>query len=128
MYSLQYLAHLVLTKNELNRRRRRFYSLINVRTKWIGYDANHKPMIAEYARHPAYTAEEASQGYNKACADMRAMTAHMRDVRKALGAKFKWAYAGWHVERIEMEGKRYNLDEIRELAKHYVVDSILLGE
>lgn len=147
MADLYYLAHLVMVKNDLNRKRRRFYALMNpgresvlvhpadekhYDPKWDfqnrGYSFTHlpKPM------HKAYSKMEAERGYRKAQRDMKAMTKHMRQVREELGAQFVWG-SGGQIMGIKHEGKAYwdcwafNIEAnrftrqtgLRTLADHY---------
>ena len=72
--NLEYFLHLCHQKNELNRRRRRFWYQI-----WYG------------SYHDQY---EARRGYRKAKADMKAMTPEMRALRKALEVEILWGKSG----------------------------------
>ena len=126
-YGIQYLCHLVQTKNDLNRKRRRFYSILNVRTKYLGQDANGKAMIAEYAMHMAYTREMAEAGYRQAQADMKAMTPEMRVARKEINARFVWSDHG-AISHIECGEQKYYPEQIARLAELYKADAILLGD
>ena len=90
MYSLHYLAYLVQTKNDLNRRRRRFYALMNPGSEllklhasdkradgkqaWKAYDGDHFNYYVKKPMHPAYSESDARNGYLKAQSDMKAMT------------------------------------------------------
>jgi len=130
-HQLCYLALLCQQKNDLNRRRRRFHAL-RPKTKWLGYDANQKPMYAEYAPHRAYTLEEIYAGYTKAQSDMKAMTKHMRAVQKLAGATLHWGDSG-QIQAIVLNGEGYYRDRCiypkqwARLIDLYKADDILLG-
>jgi len=127
-YGIQYLCYLVQTKNDLNRKRRRFYSILNVRTKYLGQDANGKVMIADYAMHMAYTREIAEAGYVQAQAAMKAMTPEIRKARKEINARFRWAFGGWYVKNIKCGEQTFDALDIAKLAELYKADAILLGD
>lgn len=138
-YSLYYLAHLVCIKNELNRKRRRFYTLMSEprwRTRGKGPDRE----AYQEKRHPAYTKERAKLGYEMAKLQMKAMTRLIREVRLNLGARLMWGDSG-NIQAIKHEGKTYNArapirhemgfmvytgpNEIAALAEHHKVEEIL---
>ena len=122
MYSLYYLAYLVQTKNDLNRKRRRFHALMNPGTElfklhphdkrvgskaaWKAYDGDWYCYSQKKQMHPAYSHIEAHQGYLNAQKEMRAMTKHMRAVCKDLGAKLMWG-SGGQIYGIKHENKVY---------------------
>lgn len=127
-YAVQHLAHLVLVKNELNRKRRRFYYLMHPRGRWIAGDRryshprnkpNHKSFPKTYVRNM----------YREACTEMRALTKQMRELRKAGGILINWGTC-WNITKLYHLGeKRFiQLDEIARLADLYQADKILLGE
>ncbi|CAM6003868.1 unnamed protein product [Sphagnum balticum] len=122
-YGIQRLAHLVQTKNDLNRKRRRFYALLYPRHK-------RELMSGHYIRedmHFAYSKMEAAAGYRKAKEDMKAMTAEMKEARKELNAKFIWSDHG-AISAIVCGDHRYSPEEIARLAELYNADAILLGD
>lgn len=134
MYSLHYLAFLVMKKNDLNRKRRRFYALKNpgrtafklhpaderfkLHENWKSFekfDDNYQKVIykepfvwhsVDKPTHPSYSKVDAERGYRKAQAEMKAMTAHMRAVRKELDAYFIWG-SGGQINAIVHDGKTY---------------------
>ena len=117
-YGIQYLCHLVQTKNDLNRRRRRFYSIVNPR-----YELKDKPMRKVYHEHPEF----AEKMYKQPQKEMKAMTATMRAARKELNAWFKWGYSH-NILWIDIGESRYDVDQIARLAELYKADAILLGD
>jgi hypothetical protein len=123
---LYYLAHLVSTKNNINRRRRRFWHLMP-KTKWIGQDANKQWMTVTYASPRPYAEGEAALGYANAKAEMKAMTPHMCEVRKEIGARTIWDSSG-NIWAIKHEGKTYRAAEIEQMADWYLVEQAHLGK
>lgn len=122
-HSIQYLAHLVQTKNALNRKRRRFYaSMSEPRLRRRSNNTNYRSGPLR-----VYTKKEAMLGYRNAQAEMKAMTKHMRAVRTELNAKFEWSDGG-SITTICLEGKRYSEKEMASLAASYKADAILLGD
>ncbi len=132
--SIHYLAWLVTEKNRLNRKRRRFYNLMNPGHESIKvhpadkrftksgfnsnhiYDSNYQKVefqeefswfCVDRPMHKAYSKMEAEAGYKQAQSEMKAMTKHMRKVRTELGARFRWGDSG-NIQAIEFEGKTYH--------------------
>lgn len=120
--SLQKLIYLCHKKNELNRKRRRFY---NVMSGNIGVLT---PCPSE--RFAAYwrkretnhiSKAEAKAGYEKAKRDMKAMTPEMRQLRIDLDVQIIWGTGGQIVsvhrgsQRIPAKDfKKYHDDEVFE--------------
>jgi len=132
MNGLFYLAHLVQTKNDLNRKRRRFWNLAFVKRRFyweVPRTSNSGSRIAckEVKLPKAYTYESAKQGYKQAKLEMKEMTQQMREVRKEIGARFHWDANG-AINSIELDNKRYYKQEITRLAECYLADAILLGD
>ena len=73
-YGIQYLCHLVQRKNDLNRKRRRFYALMRTKRKYLGQDAKGQYMYADYAPHKSFSPEFASLMYHNTQIEMKAMT------------------------------------------------------
>ncbi len=97
--NLQRLIYLCHLKNELNRKRRRFYYI------WSDL-AGHAYRPKEGVRkHKSFTIKSARAGYEKAREDMKAMTAEMRQMRVEVGARFIWNDGGL-IEAIEFDGRR----------------------
>ena len=132
-HQLCYLAVLAQKKNDINRRRRRFYSLIERKTKYLGRDARGEPMIAKHPRHKSYTKRAAIKGYRQAQADMKAMTKEMREVRKLAGARLHWGDSG-NIQAIVVNGEGPYRDHCiypkqwQRLIDLYNADKILLGD
>lgn len=147
--SIHYLAHLVMVKNNLNRKRRRFWALMNpghesvkvhpsdkrYDPKWDFQNQGYSHDRIPRPMHKAYSKMEAELGYRKAQSDMKAMTKHMRKLREELGAKFIWG-SGGQISGIKFEGKTYwdcwafnialnrftRQTDLRTLADHYAVE------
>lgn len=134
-----YLMYLVQTKNELNLKRRRFLKIFNGnRTQirlhesdkqydealgiksWFGY------RITVETRHFAYSKLDGKRGYEKAKRDMKAMTKHMKEVCKVVGAKYIWDSNG-SIHYVQYEGQRYDKKQIAKYAKQYMAENILIG-
>ena len=148
-YGIQYLCHLVQTKNDLNRKRRRFYNLINPghksyklaaddRTRLKKLKQAEKKGIAEWShtydwlRVPnsipcAYTKAYVQSAYKKAQREMKAMTPEMRRVRKVIGARFRWGDSG-NIQSVECGEQTFYPKDIARLAELYKADAILLGD
>lgn len=126
-YSIQYLAHLVHKKNELNLRRRRFWNLAYANHRWktiaepsIGVAGKYQKI---HLKLPKCFSEDfyAVKGYEQAKRDMRAMTKHMREVRKELGASFTWDNSG-NIQFIEIDEYAMDITEINIVAWQYGLD------
>ena len=93
--SLQRLIYLCHVKNELNRKRRRFY---NVMSGNIGKLTPCPPTnFALYWRERKtnhISKAEATEGYEIAKRDMKAMTYEMRQLRIALNVYIAWGTGG----------------------------------
>lgn len=148
---LHYVAHLVQTKNDLNRKRRRFYSLMNPKKKhyklasddktfqarceeWFKlnpgremphYEANFLAHLYVQKFHPSFPESYARQMYCRTQCEMKAMTREMRRARKEAGVAYVWSDHG-AIHAIRM-GRRYiYAEEIKQLATEWRVDKILL--
>lgn len=144
MNGLFYLGHLVYLKNQLNRRRRRFYSLMNPEPiripiepknvkhfknahSYTNYQGKKLAMLVmQKPMHPLYSIVDATAGYEKAKLDMKSMTAHMRQIRTEIGANLIWGDSG-NIQAIELDNKRYGPKEIQRLHECYIADEILLA-
>ena len=151
MYSIQYLCNLVEQKNELNRKRRRFWHLKRLETErirvekdsetykslrrlgakmidaWSQTDFSNE-VIAFVAKplHPAFSLKYAEDMYWKTCARMRRMTKHMRKVRTELSARFTWSDS-WSILEVKHEGRTYKAADIKRLANEYWAEQALLS-
>ncbi len=130
---LFYLAHLVQVKNNLNRERRRFAEIINPSRRCYlngkrvpTFEMWRNNAVCVRAIHKGFSKRAAQRGYKNAQKEMKAMTAHMREVRTELGARFMWGWSS-NIQAIILENKRYNAKDIARLADWYLADSILLG-
>lgn len=118
--NLQRLIYLCHLKNELNRKRRRFYYYMNVTGRKLKCKGDHtQPMFyaickpttcrgyhwVNYTEPKHISRTEARKGYRQAQSDMKAMTAEMRRMRIEIGARFVWNYGGL-IEAIEFDGRR----------------------
>lgn len=132
-----YLMHLVQTKNDLNRRRRRFYHIMRGRVEHVKLDKEDRRYnpkkdygygmwYSTKHSHPAYSHIEGKRGYEKAKRDMKAMTKHMREVRTALGVKFNWDSRG-AIHSVRYEGKIIREEAINVYATIHRANNVLLG-
>ena len=128
MNGLYYLAHLVQTKNDLNRRRRRFYAIANglMHRAWRGRSCPDSSGV-HYKPHKSFPRKYAQAMYKQTKEEMKAMTAHMRATRTEIKAEFEWTNHG-AIHSIKLDNKRYLAKEIARLAECYLADKILLGE
>ena len=128
-YALQHLAHLVQVKNELNRKRRRFYC-INNNFKRIDVSVTTTPSYRweyKYVKHKAFTRTFAKKQYKLAQKQMKEMTAKMKELKKHCGAKLVWGGSG-NIKAIRVGDDWYELKDIARQAELYTVDRILLGD
>ena len=114
-YALCHLAYMALQKNELNRKRRRFYGLLNPR-----YEYKDRP------NHKSFSKTFCKESYQKARKEMKAMTATIRELREACGARFNWD-ANWRVKGMWVGKAHYSLAEMQQMADVYVAESKLFG-
>jgi hypothetical protein len=135
--NLLYLMHLVQMKNDLNRKRRRFYHIWRGTQSYVRLHQEDKRYRKEKdygygqhmcieSHHPAFSKMEGKRGYEKAKKDMKAMTKHMREVRLAVGATYCWDDRG-AIRHVLHEGKYYSETEIALLALKYRAENILMG-
>ena len=98
--NLQRLIYLAHVKNELNRKRRRFYYI------W-SYLAGHSYQADKnkVRKHKSFTVNSARKGYKDAQSKMKEMTQEMRRMRKEVGARFIWNDGGL-ISAIEFDGRR----------------------
>jgi hypothetical protein len=119
MSGLYYLAYLVQTKNDLNRKRRRFYVLKQRKCSWAYNNSRKKP-------HKSFPFWYAEKMYTQSQDEMKAMTPEMRRVRVEIRAKFVWG-SGGEIQYIKLDNKCYYPNDIRRLADCYLADEVLLG-
>lgn len=129
--NLQKLIYLVHLKNELNRKRKRFYYYMTVVGREMKCKGDHysqpqfygicKPTTCRGKHYVYYTGEkhitrsEARRGYNKAINEMKAMTSEIRSVRMSIGAKLVWD-KNWRVEAVLFEDKKI---KAKDFPKYY---------
>lgn len=132
------MMHLIQTKNDLNRKRRRFYSIMSGRRDYVRIHPEDKKykkekdygwghMMTVIHSHPAYSKSDGKRGYEKTKQEMKAMTKLMREVRKELEAQYHWDNRG-AIHSVSYRGVRYYEQDIARLAKHYRAEQILMGE
>jgi hypothetical protein len=135
--NMGYMFHLVQTKNDLNRKRRRFHAIMRGIHHYIQLherdrraekvkDHGWGKYITLVTMHPAYSKMQAKRGYERTKQEMKSMTEHMREVRKCLKAKYIWDDRG-AIHSVVVEGKRYYEKDIKRLALSYIAESILLN-
>ena len=115
------LIYLVNRKNDINRRRRRFYYYMHFNEQ---YRFEHVPAMHRKEKH--ISEATAKIGYEKAKADMKAMTSIMREMRKEIGATFEWSDGG-HILAVIYEGARIHHGEFKNISDNYLADRIILG-
>jgi hypothetical protein len=126
-YGIQYVCWLVHKKNELNRKRRRFYHILNSRQKYVeGYDGVLRPVWKKRRRVPI-TKAYARKMYKVTKEEMKAMTAEMRKARKEINAQYIWSSWG-AIKRVEVGDEVYAPDLIARMSDMWEADSILLGD
>ncbi len=120
MSSVEKLVFLVNMKNDLNRKRRRFY-----------YYKRRDPIYKD--RKPSHiSSQEGEDGYQLAKREMKAMTAEIRALRMELGARFVWDDNGRVAairfkanSKIDMKG--IYARDFKRWVDAYLVEGILLG-
>lgn len=128
--SLQRLIYLVHIKNNLNRKRKRFYYYMTVMGREMKCKGDHsqpqfygicKPTRCRGKHYVFFIGDrhisrsEARRGYNKAAEEMKAMTSEIRSVRMGIGAKLVWD-KNWRVEAVLFEDKRI---KAKDFPKYY---------
>lgn len=101
------LIHLAHTKNEINRKRRRFYAALK----------NEKSHI-----HPV----DAAIGYAAAQRETKELTPDFSAIRKLIGAEVHWGLSGG-ICCIKYQGKTYNAKQFKAMSDDYMVEAKLLG-
>lgn len=104
------LIHLAHRKNEINKRRRRFYNHYS--------NGQRKFKLNDQAFY--------LNGYVKAKVDMKAMTPIMREIRKELNVKFQWDDSG-RIWSLTYEGATIHFKEFKKFSDDYLADRIILG-
>lgn len=100
--NLYELIVMVQKKNDLNRKRRRFYYI------WSALAGNQyykREFGAKRPKHKSFTMRSARDGYDQARLDMKAMTAEMRAARKELNVVFDWSDHG-SIKAIYINGEQ----------------------
>lgn len=108
--SLYQLIYLVEKKNEVNRRRRRFWHRIQDARK-----SGDKLAVAF-----------AVNGYLEARKEKRSMTRPISNIRRELKAKIVWN-AGGMMTHVLYEGQRIHYKEFKKYAQHFIADQVILG-
>ena len=104
------LIVMVQKKNDLNRKRRRFYYL---KTNIKATSPEDRQMYEE--------------GYWQAQKAMRAMTASMREARTQIDANFYWDSSGM-IEAIKYQGERIEHRDYKRYIDAHYIETILLGD
>ena len=128
-YGIQYLCHLVETKNSLNRRRRRFRAIARPSSRHVfklsPMFGDHWEELPPKPEHKTISFKYAEKMYRITQLEMISMTKEMRALRTELGVKFNWTDRGT-IGSIKFEGTKLDLPMIALLARDYRADSILL--
>lgn len=109
MKGLEKLIYLIHKKNDVNRKRRRFYRLMN--QKYLSYREQAEYMV----------------GYCKAQDEMKAMTPAIRELKRELGARIEWN-AGGMQRSVRIGDKTIHYSSFQRISDMYETDCILLGE
>lgn len=120
MQTLIYMCH---KKNELNRRRRRFYYI------W-SFLAGHHYQANESKKREliGFTVKSAWKGYKKAQTEMKAMTKEMRTMRIECGARFIWNDGGL-ITHLELgDGRRIPQTSFKKFYEAEVFENELFKE
>lgn len=96
MNHIQSFLALCHVKNELNRKRRRWYHWAFVH-RLIGEESAMRYSKASMYTNP-YSKDHAASEYERAKKDMKSLTPQMRQMRKSIGAKTKWNSSGMIAE------------------------------
>lgn len=112
--SAQHLLALCHMKNELNRRRRRFYGIAHPRYPRKASDV------------PVDVKAYALAGYNQAKKDMKSMTQDMRSIRVAMNAKFIWSDHG-SISACVVEGRIISHKDFKKYYEAEMFETTVLG-
>ena len=105
--NMQRLIYLCHTKNELNRKRRRFYYLMGDKNSPI-------------------SKKQAEEGYRSAQSAMKAMTQEMRAMRVEMGVEFVWNDGGL-ISAIKFNGGRLCQTKFKQYYESEVFEMELFG-
>lgn len=120
--SVQHLLALCHQKNELNRRRRRFYNLMS-----FGYRNATRLARGEKGLGVCHIdSPSARKGYEQAKADMKAMTANMRSIRETMRAKFVWSDHG-AISACIVDGRVINHKDFKKHYEAEMFETTVLG-
>ena len=98
IHNIQRLLYLCHVKNDLNRKRRRFY--------YYMYEGAPQYKAAEHMKKTKHiSVKEAMIGYSKAQQDMKAMTKEMRAMRIEMGVRIVWGDSG-NIHHVVFQGGR----------------------
>lgn len=97
VHNIQRLLYLCHLKNELNRKRRRFY--------YYMYSGVAQYKSGQMKKRKHIGIERAREGYRKAQQEMRAMTREMSAMRLEMGARLVWTNHG-AIGYVDFNGKR----------------------
>lgn len=119
---LQRLLYLCQIKNDLNRKRRRFYYIWS---DLAGLAYRPKPGVR---KHKSFTVESARIGYIKAQTAMKSMTRDMRKMRVDCGVRFIWNDGGL-ISAIELgSGKRIEQKSFKRYYEAEIFEMELFSE
>lgn len=91
--NIQRLLYLCHIKNDLNRKRRRFYYYMNHYDRRVWNSDTHEYVSIEVPQKHI-SVWHAKRGYRKAQREMKAMTKEMRAMRIEMGARIIWGESG----------------------------------
>lgn len=102
--NIQRLIYLCHIKNELNRKRRRFYYYMNHYDQRMWNPDTNEYVINDVPKKHI-SLWHAKRGYRKAQRDMKAMTKEMRAMRLDMGARLEWGESG-NITAVLYQGRR----------------------
>lgn len=111
---IQRLLYLCQVKNDLNRKRRRFYHYMNHDVHFGSVNGEYKYYTGD-APEKHITRWHARRGYRKAQRDMKSMTKEMRQMRLDMGVRLIWTDHG-AIGAVEFQGARI---EAKDFKRYY---------
>jgi hypothetical protein len=143
-YGIQYLCYLVQKKNDLNRKRRRYYYAINpgLRKQYIpnarventgdfelnSSECNVFVYVPRRRKRGSVTKRQAKKLYKQTQKEMKSMTPEMRKVRKEINARLVWSAHGAIKGIYVGDNEYYDYAVVARYSDLWEADAILLGD
>ncbi len=124
--ALERLIYLVSLKNDINKRRRRFYTIGNPPKEWK--DGKY---VNKHKSKPIMSKKEADKRYKEAQAEMKTYTKEIRSLCKLVGAHLTWdGSGGVSTVTVDVEGTQLRIyrKQFQEYVDMYKFDEIMLKE